>query len=419
MKLLRKTRIKHWYEFYRTPCPICGHVGGCMIHESGDRVACIRVESDRYFSKNSALPSYLHFLKPQNRQKVEINDALEYQGANKSDNQTLNYVYRLFLDYLELTDNHYQHLTSPKRGLTDKQIVIRQYRSFPERPWEIVKMLSEDYGITDFTGIPGFYLKDNKYWTVAGKNGILIPYRNHYNQIVGFQYRIDNPLNVVEVKVNQKGWKATIKEQPDLVQVTFDDKIIFEQHIPLSKKWTNIIYDGKLLGWIRVAKGKRYFWLSSANKPNGTGSGDPAPIHVSVPTSILSEWKVGTLHKAKTVWLTEGPLKADISADCIEKYYNPNELEEIGTTLLALPGVGAWRLTLPIMQEMGVEKVNLCFDADALSNPQVKTHLIQCAKELKTQGYAVNLVAWNNDAKTKGIDDLFINNKLPQIKRLF
>ncbi len=116
MKLLRKTRIPHWYEYYRTPCPICGHVGGCMVNEKGDRVACIRVESERYFSRNSALPSYLHFLKPKNIQKVEIDDADEYQNTYKSEDSTLDYVYRAFLEYLELTDSHYQHLISPKES---------------------------------------------------------------------------------------------------------------------------------------------------------------------------------------------------------------------------------------------------------------------------------------------------------------
>ncbi len=417
MQLLRKTRIPHWYEYYRTPCPICGHVGGCMVNEKGDRVACIRVESERYFSKNSALPSYLHIL-TKNKQKVEIDDVDEYQDTYKSDDSTLDYVYRAFLEYLELTDSHYQHLVSPKRELSDKQIVIRQYSSFPERPWEIVKMLSEDYGITDFRGIPGFYLKDNKYWTIAGKTSILIPYRNHYNQIVGFQYRIDHPPNVVEIKSNRQGWKAVIKEQPDLVQVLLDGQVIFEKHVPLSKKWTNIIHDGEMLGWVRVAKGQRYYWLSSANKPQGTGSGNPSPIHVAVPISILKKWKSGTLQKAKTVWLTEGPLKADISSDLVEKYYDSSQQRKIGTTFLSLPGVGAWRLALPVMKEMGVENVNLCFDADALSNPQVKKHLIECAKFLKAQGYKGSLVIWN-ESEGKGIDDLLNNKKLPHIKKLF
>ncbi|MCM3245657.1 hypothetical protein M3598_23215 [Cytobacillus oceanisediminis] len=55
--------------------------------------------------------------------------------------------------------------------------------------------------------------------------------------------------------------------------------------------------------------GLRCHTFSSAKKPEGTGSGNPAPIHVAVPTSKLKEWKEGVSLKARTEWLSEGPLK--------------------------------------------------------------------------------------------------------------
>ncbi|QCJ45490.1 DUF3854 domain-containing protein (plasmid) [Bacillus sp. S3] len=419
MKLMRQTRIKDWYEFYRTPCVICGSTGGCMTHVDGSVVACIRVQSDKFFSKNSALPSYLHFLKENKRKKIDKNEVEAlYQGNPKQNNSSLNNVFTSLINYLELDEDHYCHLISKERQLSDQQVMIREYKSFPDKPWEVVRMIEGDLGIEDFTGIPGFYLKDNKYWMIAGTKGILIPFRNHYNEIVGFQYRIDNPPNVVEVKINRPGLKAWLKEQPNLVQVTFDGEIILEQSIELSKTWKTITHEGDIKGWIRVVKGNRYYWLSSANKPQGTGSGDPAPIHIAVPTSTLKDWKTGSIHKARTVWLSEGPLKCDIAADSIERLYDPLEIEDIGSTFLALPGVGAWRLSIPIMKEMGVEKVNICFDADAVSNPQVKKHLLDCAKELKQQGFSANLVLWNEN-EGKGIDNLFLENKIPHIKPLF
>jgi hypothetical protein len=412
MKLYRKTRIPGWYEYYRTPCPICGHTGGCMVYEKGDRVACIRVESERFFSKNSALPSYLHFLKPREKEFVEARDVEEFPEIQKKDASTLDLIYRALLDHLELTDKHYRHLTSPQRNLTDIQIMIREYKSFPERPWAVVRLIEEELGISDFTGIPGFYLKDNQYWTLSGKDGILIPYRNQYNQIVGFQYRIDNPLNEIEVKIFRTGMQARIKEQPDLVQVTYDGEIVFEERVPVGKEWKTVYYDKHTLGWIRVVKGTRYFWLSSSNKPKGTGSGNPAPVHVAVSTSFLKNWETGTLHKTKTVWLTEGALKADIAADKILEYRH----NDIGTTFLALPGVGAWRLALPILEEMGVEKVNLAFDADIVTNARVKKHLFECIISLKER-YHVNLAIWS-ESDGKGIDDLLNNKILPHIKEI-
>lgn len=416
---MRQTKLKGWYEFTRTPCVICGHTGACMIHEKGDMVVCIRIESNKRFSKDSALPSYLHYLKGKDKKQIDKNEIEEInQGHAKKEDSILNDVYRCFVDCLELSDAHYEHLISPSRQLTDRQVMIRQYRSFPLNPWIIVNQMQDILGIDNFKGIPGFYLKSNKYWNIAGSNGILIPFRNQYNQIVGFQYRIDNPPNVVEVKINRQGLNARIKEQPDLVQVTFEGEIILEQKISLNKKWTTINHDNDILGWLRVVKGNRYFWLSSANKSEGTGSGSPVPVHVAVPTSKLKDWKEGQLHKAKTVWLSEGSLKCDIGADWVEKLYDPLELEDIGTTFLGLPGVGAWRLALPIMKEMGVEQVNICFDADAVSNVHVKKHLLECAKELKQLGYKANLVLWN-EQEAKGIDDLFIKSKIPHLKKMF
>ncbi|MEK3822317.1 DUF3854 domain-containing protein [Cytobacillus sp. FSL W8-0315] len=390
-----------------------------MAHVDGSAVACIRTESDTYFSKNSALPSYLHLLKGDNKRKINKEEIEEiHVGHPKQKDKVLNTVYSALIECLELDDVHYKHLTSPSRQLADKQVMLRQYRSFPDKPWEVARLLKEGLEIKHFKGIPGFYLQEEKYWTIAGSKGILIPFRNHYNEIVGFQYRIDNPQNVVEVKVNRPGLKARIIEQPDLVQVSFDGEIILEEEIKSKKTWTTIVHENEVKGWVRVVKGNRYFWLSSAKKPEGTGSGNPAPIHVAVPTSKLKEWKEGVSLKARTVWLSEGPLKCDIASDCIGKLYDPLEIDDIGDIFLALPGAGAWRLALPVLKEMGVEQVNICFDADAVSNVYVKKHLMECAKGLKEEGYRANLVLWNED-EAKGIDDLFIKNRLPHIKKLF
>lgn len=417
-KLMRQTRVKDWFEFYRTPCPICGKTGGCMLNKEGTAVACIRIESGKYFSKNSALPSFLHLLKGKTRKVNTAEIEKAPIGYPKQPNKTLNAVYRTLIDCLDLDDSHYSHLLSESRQLNDNQIQIRQYKSFPDKPWDVARSIQSGLEIKHFKGIPGFYLKDEKYWTISGTKGILIPFRNHYNEITGFQYRIDKPLNKVEVKINTQGLQARIKEQPGLVQVLFEGEIISEIEIEVSKKWTNISHQGKMLGWIRVVKGNRYFWLSSANKKHGAGSGDPAPVHVAVPTSKLLKWKEGELLKVKTAWLSEGPLKCDISSDLIEKLYDPLELDDIGSTFLATPGAGAWRLAIPTLQEMGVEQVNLCFDADSVSNPYVKKHLMECAKELKRLEFKANLILWNED-DGKGLDDLLLKGFLPHIKRLF
>lgn len=417
---LRRTRVPGWYEFYREPCDICGHRGACMVHEDGEAIACIRVESKHPFSKNSAVPSWLHWLKGEKKRKIDKSNAAHEVGEKKKSSNILNEVFRALLDCTILEDSHYDHLTSSSRQLTDNQIFARQYRSFPEKPWETVKDLENMLGLSDFRGIPGFYEAKGQfgpYWSIAGTQGILLPFRNPKNEIEGLQFRVDNPPNDVEIKKNRDGLQARVIKQPNLVQIAFNGEIIMEKELEFSK-FETISYKNELVGWVKLIKGQRYYWLSSANKPKGTGSGSPAPVHVAVPSQELLNWEVGEKRTAKTVWLSEGPLKCDIAVDKIVQLYDPIELNDIGTTMLALPGVGAWRLALPILKEMGVEQVNICFDADAVNNIYVKKHLFECAKELKSLGYIGNLAIWKEE-DGKGIDDLLLNNKISNLKRLF
>ncbi len=50
-----------------------------------------------------------------------------------------------------------------------------------------------------------------------------------------------------------------------------------------------------------------------------------------------------------------------------------------------------------------------------LSNPDVLKPLKEFMIQLKTDGYKVRMAMWN-EQDGKGIDDMFINSKFPQIK---
>ncbi|WP_214484503.1 DUF3854 domain-containing protein [Bacillus sp. SM2101] len=425
---LRPTRMRDkesneviFYEFYREVCPICKKSGACMIHKDGEKVVCIRTESKYPFAKNSACPGWMHFLKGDKQRKIDPT-IQESSGANKKDNALLNRVYGTLIKNLTLDEDHRVHLRSESRQLSDEQIQLRQYRSFPDKPWTIVNEMSKELNIQDFEGIPGFYLSEGRYgdyFTMHGMKGIMIPFRNHYNEIVGFQYRIDKPYNMVEVNVRKEGMDAKIIKQPNIVQVTYHNKTLFQGEVALGEPLKPIAdEDGEIVGFFRLKRGKRYFWFSSANKLKGTGSGDPAPVHVSVPSHKLKEWKAGELYKTKTAWLGEGPLKGDITTDLIHKLYDSKEIQDIGDCILSLPGVGAWRLAIPVFQQMGVEMVNICFDMDANDNPLVKTHLLQLIAALKKEGMHARLILWDKK-DGKGIDNLYISQKFPKMKVLF
>lgn len=424
MKTLRATKIKGWYECYRQPCPVCDKTGGCMINEAGTKAACIRVKSSKTFSKNSALPSYLHFLRDNQQPSVDASSIEQVDQEPKREDATLHHAYNSWLSLLELSDDHYKHLTGESRQLRERQIVAREYRSMPEKPWNSVKQLKQELGEEDFSGIPGFYLQDGKwgsYWTVRSiKGGILIPFRNHKNEIVGMQVRIDQPQAEVIVKSNsEKGNKlnARVVEQPNKVEVTYDGEVVVQKEMEFAKP-ERIEVDGSHVGMMALKKGQRYFWVSSAGKNKGSSPGDPSPVHVAVPSDELVEWQTGEKRQSKTVWLSEGPLKCDIAVDKIKALYPEEQWEDIGLTMLALPGVGAWRLALPYLKEMGVEKVNFCFDSDIMSNSYVLEHLKECMKELKALGYEGTIVQWSQKDGS-GIDDLFLNKRLPIIKEIF
>lgn len=416
MTTLRRTKMKGWFEYYRETCPICHKVGGCLRNEKGDVAVCIRVKSDREFSKK--FPSWLHYLStiPQN----EVRYGTANQTHKKHDDNILDNLYRnLVLNKLRLTDSHLAHLTSPTRGLTPEAIAVRGYKSFE---FETVNALKFDSRL-QLGGLPGLYRDKNDEWRLHGVEGIMIPFRNPYNEIVGFQIRVDNPPNDVVVdRTNFPELHAVVKKQPNVIQVLVEGEIIYEGTAELGNDMP-INYEGKQ-GSVKLIKGQRYFWLSSATKREGTGAGDPTPVHMALPSYKLAEIEATesdtqTSVKSDAVWITEGSLKADIAIDHIVKAYSSEELQQLGDVMLAVPGVNTWRTILPYLETMGVKRVNLTFDMDAMKNPDVAMYVKDFIQELKHMHIHTNFVIWNLK-EGKGIDDIFVqSNKKPIIKPLF
>ena len=387
----RKTKIEGWFELQRTVCPICGKTGGCMIHKDGNKVACIRERSDIQFGKNSC-QSWLHQLK--DGVKVNVSDSV---AATKSRKKFPVHILHGFFSKLvndtttSLTVPHMQHL-KVERQLSDNTITKRQYRSFPQQPWitakNVLGKFEERLSDPNLTvGIPGFYM--NQYgWTINGQSGILIPYRNEYNFITGYQIRVDEVKNFVETdQINYPNLKAYVKQQPNYVQIQVNGQNYWEGVLELGKKENVVDENGEILGTVKLAKGQRYYWLSSPNKKYGTVAGDPVPIHVAIPSKQLEEWNKAieadlnnpnidsytTLRKAKSVWITEGALKADLAIDHIVEAFS-DVIDEVGDTMLAAPGINSWRSLLPMLKNMGVKRVNLAFDMDAIENEHVNQY---------------------------------------------
>lgn len=162
-------------------------------------------------------------------------------------------------------------------------------------------------------------------------------------------------------------------------------------------------FDGRIRG-IQIRSddpgtGPRYVWLSSASSPRrDRPGGTPAKtaFHVVQPPG-------SSLNR---VWITEGPLKADISAHIL------------GQTVVAVPGVNAWRGTGLVLnlKATGIREVIVAFDADAEVNELVAQAAERMASALEEEGLEVYLASWPL-SQGKGLDDLLLTGGRPAIKK--
>lgn len=127
--------------------------------------------------------------------------------------------------------------------------------------------------------------------------------------------------------------------------------------------------------------GKKYIWFSSRGRQNGCGA--RAWVHVAEPLGVPPE---------KRVWVTEGPLKADVSA-----HY-------LGARFLGVPGASAWSNVVEATRALGVKEIVLAYDADQKENPTVKKAAKELSSELKQNRVKVLPAAWPLKIG-KGIDD--------------
>lgn len=251
-------------------------------------------------------------------------------------------VYNALLNRLALKPSHRRNLL--KRGLPEQEIERGAFRSMPtaDSGNGICKLLlKEGY---DLNGIPGFFCKDGL-WQLRHYPGILIPVRDEYRRIQGFQVRIDD----------------------DLVRRGYD----------------------------------KYLWFSSAEKDEGTSSGSPS--HIAIPNGykVRGGRLVNLKHPDRgcKTWLTEGPLKADISA-----LY-------LGMPVFGVPGVGNHADAIRKASALGVKSTMVAYDADLTRNPQVRQAAKKLILELAQVGITGIPVIWN-ELSGKGLDDLLTKMEL-------
>lgn len=265
-------------------------------------------------------------------------------------------TYRAFLDELTLTQKNYDHLLA--RGFSSDDISAKGYKTFPS---------ANDISFEDLCrrllakgcvlkGVPGFFQNQKDEWTFPRyTQGILIPQINVHNQIEGFQIRKDDDLR----RENDEG--------------------------ELEAKCV---------------------WFSSKGKKSGSA------VHTSV--HIVTDFIYNkekqeyepVLHGDK-VTLTEGGMKADLCACLLEGR----------ASLIAVQGVQALnplREALVELKKYGLKTVNLAFDMDYLTNPNVKDAMAKVEALITELGLNLdNMMSWEyektdsqgNKFYLKGLDD--------------
>ena len=253
--------------------------------------------------------------------------------AERASPQEIHQTYFLMLEMLSLNSAHRTHLRSEKRGLTDEQIDSLGFKSTP--PYFLCRSLTErliKQGCK-VEGVPGFYLHEGGYWTLKCSSrtaGILIPAVGIDGLIRGMQILLDVPF----------------KDRDD----------------PPEKA------------------GTKYIWLSSSAKNMGVTSG--SPVHF-----------IGNPF-ARTIYVTEGILKADIAHHLLNRSFvavaGANNVQQLGP-LFAL------------LAQNGTELIIEAHDMDKYSNEMIAKGSSRIYLLAGQYGMECRRLTWNPNYK--GIDD--------------
>lgn len=257
----------------------------------------------------------------------------EVPQSQRASDQEIHQTYSLLFEMLSLTDTHRRHLRSPKRGLTDGQIDMLGYKSTP--PAFLCRTLTERLIAKGCTvqGVPGFYQLEDGCWSIKFHKrtaGILIPAKGIDGLIHGAQIYLDVPLR--------------------------------DKNDPPEKT------------------GAKYIWLSSSTKNMGVTSG--SPVHF-----------VGNPF-ARTVYVTEGLLKADIAHLLMDRSF---------VAIAGANNVSRLNLLFALLAQNGTELIVEAHDMDKYSNEAICKGASKIYLMAQEHGMECRRLTWNPNYK--GVDD--------------
>ena len=264
--------------------------------------------------------------------KGKAAEAKEMPEAERASVQMIHQTLSMLLSMLSLTEKHREHLRTV-RGLSDAEIEKFGFKSTP--PAYLCRSLTErlmKQGCI-VEGVPGFYINDSDKWTVKfhqRTSGILIPVRGVDGMIRGAQIRLDHPIKA--------------KDDPP------------------------------------EKDGTKYLWLASTGKNRGVSS--ETPVHfVGDPC-------------ARVVYVTEGPLKANIAHALMDRTF---------AAIAGANNVAKLDELFAFLSQSGTEEIIETQDMDKYSNKMVDKGASKIYLMAREHGLACRRLTW--DPNYKGIDD--------------
>lgn len=324
-------------------CAKCGEAGNAVIlhkkllHLDGYKTAAIDLER-RY----NGLPASV---RADISKKVSAAEEAERNRLKPAPLPTRHKFYSQAFDQLTLLPKHRAMLRA--RGLTDEQIDHAGYKSYPttlEERKKVARKAMDGIYLLPNEGIPGAYdLKTDPTLIEIKGGGIVIPMRVMTGLISGAQIRKDNlPDNASEYE---------------------------------KKHYC------------------KYIWLSSASMRTGCSFSGCENLHFAG-----EGWPKGF---PKSVYLTEGVLKADVASALSGKLF----MGVAGVSNLAqLPDMLAYAKVCWQTQE-----VNICYDMDYQSKKEVRAAMDKLERIIKDAGLTYHVIKWSPEYK--GIDDFLLHCK--------
>lgn len=273
-----------------------------------------------------------------------VEEIKEEPQADEVDNAVKDNTYSHLLSALKLSDKHKNDLLN--RGFTEEEIALCGYVSYPranfngitEDLFRIPKLLLSKN--CELYGVPGFYRTKNKnVWTMMkSKGGIMVPYRNFYNQITSIQIRKDN---------------EDLARDPE---------------------------DGKMES--------KYFSFSSVSYKDGCKSTARAHYACDFVIDKVSKQQHPLINKG-VIAITEGAMKADLA------------FHISGIPIIGVPGVGSiipiLEENIPLLKNIGVHTIALAYDMDRVTNINVSEYLYKVKQHVIESGLNFQEITWSKD----------------------